>query len=93
MQYKITYLKDTFENTEETPVMDLIHWYGSGPGDEAERIITAQRPDLLDSITVDYHGEDVCDGEEWLDFWNENYNPIVGDIVNWKRIDYPAGSG
>ena len=88
MKYKITYLKDTSENTEETPVMDLSYWYGNGPCDEAERIIRQQRPDLLESITIDYDGEDVCYGDKWLDFWNENYNYIVGDIVNWKQIDY-----
>ena len=88
MKYKITYLKDTSENTEETPVMDLSYWYGNGPCDEAERIIREQRPDLLESITIDYDAEDVCYGDKWLDFWNENYNYIVGDIVNWKQIDY-----
>lgn len=81
-RYKITYLKDTFENTEDTPVMDILHWTNLPPCDEAERVIREQRPDLLETRVIEYKGEPLDD--DWEHYRNTVLY-IVGDIVNWEE--------
>ena len=81
-RYKITYLKDTFENTEDTPVMDIGHWTNLSPCDEAERVIREQRPDLLETEIIEYKGEPLDD--DWQEYQCEVLD-ITGDIVNWEE--------
>ena len=79
-KYKITYLKDTFENTEETPVMDLSYWTDWMPSAKAEQEIRSQRPDLLETQIIEYPGEPQDD--EWEAYQSEVLD-IQGDLVNW----------
>ena len=81
MRYKITYLKDTFENTEDTPVMDLGYWTNLAPCDKAEQVIKEQRPDLLETRVIEYKGEPLDD--DWQEYQCEVLD-IQGDIVDWK---------
>ena len=80
-RYKITYLKDTFENTEETPVMDLSYWTNLAACDQAEQVIREQRPDLLETQIIEYPGEPEDD--DWQEHQSEVLH-ITGDLVNWQ---------
>ena len=81
-KYKITYLKDTFENTEDTPVMDLNYWTNLAPCSKAKQIINDERPDLLESQIVEYPGEPMDD--DWQDYQYDVLH-IMGDIVDWEE--------
>jgi hypothetical protein len=90
-KYKITYLTDTFENTEDNPVMDLKYWTYMVPGyrstpcvpcDEAEQEVRKQRPDLLETRVIEYKGEPLDD--DWQEYQCEVLD-IQGDIVNWEE--------
>lgn len=80
-RFKITYLKDTFENCEDTPVMDLSYWTNLAACDQAEQVIRSQRPDLLETQIIEYPGEPL--DEAWAE-WRAEVLDIQGDLVNWQ---------
>lgn len=83
MKYKITYLIETSEHTEDTPVMDLGYWTNFGPSNGAEQMIRKERPDLLKTQILKYKGLPL--DEDWQAYQSEVLD-IQGDIVNWEEV-------
>ena len=74
MKYKVTYLIETFEHTEDTPVMDFSYW-----GNNIDTIPKS----LLDTRIIEYQGEPLDEG--WQAYQSEVLD-IQGDIVDWEEV-------